>query len=101
MDESPDAPNIPPGPYYSSVGPAHGYLLARYSAVMGVLTQPGGWPAGVAWLSGTLPGRDGSIQVWRLTLREGGRLKGQEHPIDGRWIVQDRKFVRLGDASEA
>lgn len=93
--------DIPPGPYYSSCGPTHGYLLARYSAVMGVLLEPGGWPAGIAWLAGTLPGRTEPIQVWRLTLREGGALKGKEHPVEGLWIVQDRRFVRLGDASEA
>lgn len=94
-------PDIPPGPYYSSVGPYEGYLLARHSTVMGVLTVPGGGPIGVAYLAGTIPGRTEPIQCWRLSIREGGKLKGKEVGIEGRWVVLNRRFVRLGDAAGA
>lgn len=92
-----DAPDIPPGPYYSSFGATHGYVLTGTAPTMGVLLEPGGWPAGIAWLDGTLPGPREPIQCWRLGIREGGALKGKEHRLDGRWVVRDRRFERLVD----
>ena len=93
-------PDIPPGPYFANHGPHDGYVLAGTAPTMGVMLEPGGWPVGIAWHAGSLPGRKGSIQCWRLTIREGGRLKGREHELDGRWVVRNRRFERLGDAAE-
>lgn len=87
------------GPYFSSYGPAEGYVLADTAPVMGVLREPGGWPTGTAWLNGTIPSRHGPVQVWRLTIRPGG-LKGPEVELEGRWVCRNREFIRLGDAAE-
>lgn len=99
-DESPDDLPEPTGPWFSSVGPDEGYLLAKHQAAMGVMREPGGWPVGIAWPAGSIASRGDRVQVWRLEVRPDGGLKGPTTPLEGRWVCRNREFIRLGDAAE-
>lgn len=83
----------PTGPWYANYGPTSGHILFGTAPVMGVLGSPsGGAPLGIAWLAGSIPSTRGPVQLWRL---EVGKRE-----LEGRWVVKDRRFVRLGDAAE-
>lgn len=92
----------PAGPWFSNIGPRDGLIMAGEAPVMGVLPCPDGncWPCGIAWHAGSIPSRRGPVQVWRLTVRNPGALKGPERELQGRWVCRNRRFERLGDATE-
>lgn len=91
MPDPDDLPE-PTGPFYANFGPTSGHILYGQAPVMGVLGSPAAGPIGIAWLAGSLPSRHGPVQLWRL---EVGKRE-----LEGRWVVRDRRFVRLGDACE-
>ena len=82
------------GVYFADFGPEQGYLLAGTAPVMGIQAAPQvpRNTIGIAWLNGSVPSRWGPVQVWRL------EVHGK--PVEGRWVVKDRCFVRIGDATE-
>lgn len=82
----------PTGPWHANFGPRDGHILYGQAPVMGVLPSPTGAPLGIAWLAGSIPSSRGPVQLWRL---EVGKVE-----LEGRWVVRDRVFVRLGDAAE-
>lgn len=85
----------PEGVYFTNAGPHDGPLLAEDCpgalGVYGAATCLG-MPIGIAFPVSRIVGRRGPIKVFRLVVH------GAD--IEGRWILDRRVFVRLGEAAE-
>lgn len=83
-----------PPTLYSDWGPLAGPILADgITPAMGVHDRPdGGLPIGEAHPVGSVRHSRGLAKTYRLVVR------GVE--LEGRWIVEGRRFVMLGDAAE-
>lgn len=55
-------------------------------------TGPSAQVIGIAWLAGSIPSRNGPVQLGRL---EVGTVK-----LEGEWICRNRQFHQFGDAAE-
>lgn len=89
----PDPPD-PAGPYFTTSAPSSGVALARdHWFASGVYAAPDAMlPIGIAFPAGSLPRERGdAAAVFRLVV---GQVE-----LEGRFIVVDRRFVRLGEAA--
>lgn len=77
--------------YHSDFGPEDGPILYNTAPVMGVFDSERN-RIGIAWLAGSIEGRRGPVQVWRLEVNK--------VELEGRWICDRREFVRPEDAED-
>jgi hypothetical protein len=88
----PPAPSHP-GPYLSTWGPLDGPILrAANPPTLGVMVTGRLFPIGMAFAGGAVAGRRGPICTFRLVV--------DKVELEGRWICDRQRFVKLGDAAE-
>jgi hypothetical protein len=84
-----------PPPYFANWGPKDGPILGRdRSPAIEVFhtADASHLPIGIAYPVGLIPGRNGPVKTFRLVI--------QDNELDGRFICDRRRFVRIGDAAE-
>jgi hypothetical protein len=82
-------------PYLTDVGPERGAMpVAGGYAVVAVFdsTEYPRTSIGIATADGKIEGAKEPLSVLRLNIRR--------RDVEGRWIIVDRRFVKLGEAAE-